>query len=207
MAGDAEQRIEAYLSRLRERLRGMNQDEVREIVEELRGHIIDKVASAGISGELTAAGVDAALAQLGSPDKLAREYLTDSLLARAEVTRTPFGILKSVFHWASLSVAGFWVLIGSTVGYFFGVVFILVGALKLIHPHTAGLWAFPKGNGDVEWAIRLGFGNVPANGREVLGWWIVPIGWIGGWGLVMLTTYIALWAVRLYRASRKLDRE
>src|SRR5271169_4784376 len=108
MAGDAQQRIEAYLGRLRGRLRGANDEEVREIVAELRSHIIDKAAVSGeANGEITPAGVDAALAALGSPEELASQYMTDTLLARAEVSRSPLQILRSLFRWASLSVAGF----------------------------------------------------------------------------------------------------
>jgi len=66
--GEAQKKIEAYLGRLRGKLRGMNDGETREIVEELRSHIVDR-ASAG--GEVTAGGVDAALAALGSPEELA----------------------------------------------------------------------------------------------------------------------------------------
>ena len=94
---------------------------------------------------MTAAGVDAALAALGSPEELASQYMTDNLLARAEVSRSPVQILRSLFRWASLSVAGFFVLLGSIVGYFLGAAFILVALLKPFHPHTAGLWIFPNG--------------------------------------------------------------
>ena len=41
-AGDVQQGIETYLARLRLRLRGINDQDVHEIVEELRGHILDK---------------------------------------------------------------------------------------------------------------------------------------------------------------------
>jgi hypothetical protein len=99
MSGDAQQRIEAYLGRLRQRLRGMNDEDAREIVEELRSHITDKAAA---DGEITAAGVDAALAALGNPEELASQYTTDNLLARAEVSRSPARILESLFRWASL---------------------------------------------------------------------------------------------------------
>ena len=74
ITGESQQRIDAYLGRLRARLRGFKDDEVGEIVEELRSHIIDKAAAgesaayAGEKGEVTAAGVDAALAGLGSPE-------------------------------------------------------------------------------------------------------------------------------------------
>jgi phage gp37-like protein len=56
---EAQRRIEAYLSRLRRRLRGMSGEDVREIVEELRGHIAEKSAA---GGDFTLPAVDAALA-------------------------------------------------------------------------------------------------------------------------------------------------
>ncbi|MFI5102606.1 MAG: HAAS signaling domain-containing protein [Terriglobales bacterium] len=203
MPGDAQQRIETYLGTLRQRLRGVKDAEVREIVEELRSHIMDKLAADKLaaSGEGTAAGVDAALAALGSPEELASQYITDNLLARAEVSRSPLQILKSLFRWASLSVAGFFVLLGSIVGYFFGVVLMLVAVAKLFHPRTAGLWTYRDSTGDLGLSFRLGFGSAPGTGNDVLGWWIVPIGWLVGCGLVMLTTHIAVWFVRQYRRS------
>ncbi|HEY6304325.1 MAG TPA: hypothetical protein VIX14_14815 [Terriglobales bacterium] len=210
MSGDAQPRIETYLSRLRQRLRGVNDRDAREIVEELRSHIMDKAAASGkasgesageVHGELTPAAIDAALAGLGSPEELASQYITDDLLAQAEVSRWPLRILKSLFRWASLSVAGFFVLIGSIGGYFFGTVFILVAVAKLFHPRTAGLWVFPNGGGDFEMSFRLGFGSAPAGGRDLLGCWIIPIGWLVGCGLVMLTTYITVRFMRQYRKS------
>ena len=196
--GNSQQKIEAYLGKLRQRLSGLDDAEVREIVEELRSHILDKAMEAG---EVNEAGVDAALAALGSLEKLASEYVTDNLLARAEVSRSPVRILKSLFRWASLSIAGFFIFLGSVVGYFFGVVFILVAFAKLIHPQTAGLWSYPDKNGDLAISFRLGFGSVPVGGKELLGWWIVPIGWLVGFALVTLTTGVAVWFVRQYRRS------
>ena len=198
ITGQAQQRIDAYLSRLRRRLRGMNDEDARDIVEELRGHITDKASA---SGEVTAAAVEAALAALGTPEELASQYMTDELLSRAAVSRSPVRILESLFRWASLSVAGFLVLLSSIVGYFLGGAFTLCGVLKIIHPHTAGLWAFRGSTGDLETSLRLGFGSAPAGGRDVLGWWIVPIGLVVGCGLVLLTTRFALWCARQYRRS------
>lgn len=201
--GDAQQRVESYLGRLRVRLRSINDQDVREIVEELRYHILDK---AGVGGEVTAAGVDAALATLGSPEELASEYLTDNLLARAEVSRSPLQILKSLFRWASLSVAGFVVLLGAILGYFFGVVFVLCALLKPFHPQTAGLWVLRDSTGNLMTSLRLGFGSPPVGGRDLLGWWIVPLGLVAGCGLLMLTTRFALWCARGYRKSHLLHR-
>src|SRR6202140_1800707 len=201
--GDAQQKMEAYLDRLRARLRGMNDEDVREIIEELRSHIAEKAAA---DGEITAAGVDAALAVLGSPEELASQYMTDDLLARAEISRSPVRILKSLFRWASLSVAGCFVLLGSVLGYFFGAVFLLVAIAKLFHPRTAGLWTYPDNAGDLALSFRLGFGGIPTGGKDVLGWWIVPIGWLAGCRLPMLTTDIGRRFVAQYRKSLLLPR-
>ncbi len=201
-AGDAQQTIETYLARLRARLGGISEQDVREIVEELRSHIVDK-AGAGAEG-VTAAGVSATLAALGSPEELASEYMTDNLLARAEISRSPVRILESLFRWASLSMAGFFAFMVCLVGYLLGVSFVLCALLKPIHPLTAGLWILPAGANDFMISLRLGFGSAPAGGREVLGWWIEPIGLVVGCGLVMLTTRLGLWCVRQYRTSRVL---
>jgi hypothetical protein len=200
--GDAQQKIETYLARLRGRLRGVNEQDVREIVEELRSHILDKASLGG--EEVTAGGVGATLAVLGSPEELASEYLTDNLLARAEVSRSPLRILESLFRWASLSMAGFFAFLASIVGYLLGVSFILCAMLKPVHPQTAGLWILSGSTDDFLISLRLGFGSAPPGGREVLGWWIVPIGLVVGFGLVMLTTRFGLWCVRQYRKSRVL---
>jgi hypothetical protein len=198
----AKQKIEAYLARVRAQLRGFNDQQVAEIVTELRSHTIDKLA---ISGDaVTPSQVDAILAALGTPEELAGQYITDNVLARAEVSRSPLRILDSLFRWASLSVAGFFVLISSVLGYFFGAVFILVAILKPFHPQTAGLWLLHDSTGDPEFSFRMGFSSTPPDGRDLLGWWIVPLGILAGCALVTLTTRFALWCARQYRKSRAL---
>ena len=172
MAGDAEQKIEAYLGGLRGCLRGMNGDDAREIVEELRSHILDRAAT---DGEVTPSGVDAALVALGSPEELASQYITDDLLALAEVSRSPTRILESLFRWASLSMAGFLVLLLTIGGYALGVVLVLCAVLKPFHPETTGLWEIPDAAGNITTSLRLGFGAPPVGGSEILGWWIMPI--------------------------------
>ncbi len=198
MADNAQQQIDAYLNRVRSRLRGLSAQTTGEILAELRSHITERAV---VGGELTATSVDAALAALGSPEELAAEYATDELLARAEVSRSPVHLIESLFRWASLSVAGFFVLLGSVAGYFLGGAFILVAGLKPFHPETAGLWVSRDATGDVAFSLHLGFGSAQVGGREVLGWWVVPIGLLAGCGLVILTTRAALWCAHQYRRA------
>lgn len=195
MTNAPQQKIDTYLAQLRQRLRRLPEHEVREIVEEIRSHIVERSAGGGNTD------VDSALAALGDPSELARGYLTDALLAGAESVRSPFGILGPLFRWARLSFIGFFVLLGSLIGYWLGAIFVLCAVMKPIHPRTVGLWMLPTGPGDLNVSLQVGFANAPVNGHEVLGWWIVPLGLLAGCGLVLLTTRAALWCVRQYRSS------
>ncbi len=201
MANGAQKRIDTYLVKLREGLRGMEEPEADEIVKELRSHIADKASA---MGEMTESSIDAALVALGTPEGLAKEYMTEVLLARMEASRSPVGLLNGLVRWASLSVAGFFALVGSLLGYGFGLVCMLVAVLKPIHPNAAGLWKFIDNTGEPEFSLRLGFGPAPQNGHELLSWWIVPIGLGVGFVCLLLTTSFARWCVRQVHRSQTL---
>ena len=149
---DAQQRIDAYLKVLRKRLRSLGDQDSLDVVEEIRSHILDKAAT---GGDLTPGAVESALAALGSPEELASQYITDDLLMRARVSRSPWLILRSLFRWAGLSLVGFCVLMLSVFGYFLAGSFALCAMLKPIHPHTAGLWLLPDSS-DISLSLALG---------------------------------------------------
>lgn len=203
MPDNAQLKMDAYLGKLRQGLHGINDANAREILEELRSHIIEKASA---TGGLTEASVEAALTSLGPPGTLAEEYNTDDLLERTHSSSSPIRILHVLFRLASLSVAGFLVLLGTLIGYSFGILCVLCALLKLVHPHTAGVWSIPEVTGDTEISVRLGFGPVPQNGHEVLGWWIVPIGLGLGFFCLLLATTFARWCLRQFRSSRPLTR-
>ena len=195
---EAQDRLEAYLLSVRRELRGVSRTEIEDIVAELRSHVLDKPDAAGA---VSLASVEAALASLGSPHQLAAQYVTEAALSRAAASgRSPFAILRGLLRWAALSVVGCLVLVTSLVGYLLGICFFLVALLKPLNPRTAGLWQIADDGGSV-FSIRLGFGG-PAPGRELLGWWIIPIGMLVGYGLITLTTRLAQWSVKAYRKSR-----
>jgi hypothetical protein len=196
---DSQQKIDAYLEVLRKRLRGLGEQDARDVVEEIRSHILDKAL---VGEDITPGAVASALAALGSPEELASQYVTDDLLARAQVTRSPWLILHSLFRWASLSFAGFWVLMFSLIGYGLAGAFVLCAVLKPIHPRTAGLWALPDPADAFSVSLRLGFGPPPVDGRELLGWWIIPLGLVVGTGLVFLTFHFGLWSIRKFWRPR-----
>ena len=198
VSAESQRQIDAYLNTLRRLLRGINDADARDIVEELRSHILDRAAA---SGEVTPAAVAQVLIALGSPEDLASQYLTDDLLKRAQVNRSPWLILRSLFRWASLSFAGFWILMISLIMYFIAGSLSLCALLKPFHPATAGLWLIPDST-DTVLSLRLGFGAVPVNGRELLGWWIIPLGLILAMGLVFANLHFGLWCIRKFWRPR-----
>jgi len=184
--GDAapHEAIDRYLARLRGRLRGISDAAGADIVDEIRSHLLDRAAA---SGPLTADSVAEAIAALGNPEDLARAYLDDETLARARPGRSP-------------SVVGFLMLAVSLVGTLGAAAFVLCALLKPIHPDAAGLWLLP--DSDLELSLRMGFGTPPAGGRELLGWWIIPLGVMVAIGMVVITVRIGLLCTRLMARPR-----
>jgi HAAS domain-containing protein len=153
---DSHQKIDGYLKVLRKRLRGLSDQDASDVVKEIRSHILDKAA---LEGEVTPSSVASALANLGSPEELASQYVTDNLMARARVSGSPWLVLQSLFRWASLSVVGLCTLMFSVLSYFLAGSFALCALLKPVHPSTAGLWLLPTRGMPIR--LACGSGSVP----------------------------------------------
>ncbi len=195
ISADAQQKMDAYLKVLSKRLRGLSDQNASDIVKEIRSHILDKAA---VAEEVTPDSVASALADLGSPEELASQYVTDDLLARAQESGSPWLVLRSLFRWASLSIVGLGALVFSVFGYFVAGSFALCALLKPLHPSTAGLWLLDDPEDVYSFSLRLGFSSPPAHARELLGWWIVPLGLILAMGLVLFTFHLGLWSIRKF---------
>ncbi len=196
---ESQKAIDTYLSTLRRRLSELRDEDVNDIVEEIRAHILDKT-SAGSTSE----DVAATLAALGTPEELAGRYRSDELLQRAQVTRSPFTRLLGLFRWATLSIVGFVVFCVSVVGYALGGGLVIMAGLKVLWPRQTGLWktVYPDGT----WGLSFSFssGNAPA-GHELLGWWSLPICLILGTGLLFLTFRFGSWSLRKFWRPRVLQ--
>jgi hypothetical protein len=198
MPTDPEKAIETYLAYLRRHLRELMDEDANDIVEEIRAHILDKT-----SGALTAENVSSTLAALGSPEELASQYRTDELLKRAQRTRSPFVSLHSLFHWATLSTAGALVFIVSLFGYTIGGGLVILAGLKLVWPHSTGLWknTYPDGT----WGLNMSFSSgKPPSGQELLGWWLLPLCLVVGTGLLFLTFRFGSWTLKRFWRPRVL---
>ena len=188
--------VDAYLATLRKELRELMEEDARDIVEEIRAHILDKT-----SGDASLASVEATLAALGTPQQLAVRYRTDELLQRAQLSRSPAMVFRSILRWATLSIVGLVVLILSGVGYCVGGILAVIGLLKLFFPRQAGL-NIDYQNGHFL-SAGFGAGSGPHTGHDPIGLWLIPICLVLGGGILFMTYKFGSWSLRkLWRPRR-----
>ena len=191
-SADTEPKIESYLARVRVAPRGLPDREIDDILRELRSHVDELVGKEG-------SGVEAALQSLGDPLDLAQTYRSENQMVRAQCSGSPLIILQGLRH-ASRSTLGRVTANALYVFGYFGMGTRWAGALeKVLAPSRGGLWYT---SGDF-WSITLVVGgNPPAGARELLGWWLVPIALLAGWGLKYVSDRIAQWWIGRYRRSK-----
>jgi len=185
--------VDAYLAALRRQLRDLLDEDVKDIVEEIRMHILDKTAE-----DCSQGAVAAALAALGNPEELAARYRTEELLQRAKLSRTPAYMLHSLLHWALLSVLGLLVFSISVLGYVLGGGLFILGVLKVFNYQHTGLWGVFT---EHEWSLGFQSGG-EHGGHELLGVWLLPLGLLGGPVLFFLTLRFGMWSVRKFWRPR-----
>lgn len=189
--------IDAYLLRVKEKLRDMPGTEVADILAELRSHILDSVGIPNAAGSQNAA--EDTIKRLGPPDVLAEMYLTENLMARAEASRSPWLAMRTLFRLAIKSAWAFGACLASLIGYLAAIAFFVCAVAKPFYPDHDGLWW------DTKTHTLVGLGLIwPApSDRELLGWWIIPLG-LGIFVVVLfVTTRFARWNVRHMRRSHR----
>jgi hypothetical protein len=191
-----ERKLEEYLGALRAGLRDLPEAERSEIIAEINSHIRD---SAGEQLETNA--VEEALERLGTSAELASLYTTQSLLKRAETSRSRWLLFTSLFRYATISIAGFFIFLGLLAGYFITAFLLLAALVKPFSPSGVGLWWKPNG----ELSLNIGlFTSPPTGGTELLGWWIIPLGLLLGAMAFWITPRFGRWAIRKFGPAPRL---
>jgi uncharacterized membrane protein len=189
--------LDTYLAQVRRHLKGLSEAETREVLLELRAHVLDRV-----EGNITPKSVEAAITALGAPRDVGLANVTERVAAVMEKNRGFFGVLAAVVRLASLSVAGFVVFMVSLFGYSISAGLLLVAVMKPIAPANTGMWV---GNGSYSLGVMDRAGE-HAGAHEVMGWWIIPFGLIAGLAIGYLTWVFGRVAVQAMRRSGRRTR-
>jgi len=187
-AASTSTQVDRYLARVRVAMRGLPEREIDDVLHELRSHV----------DEMGAEGVEAALDSLGDPLALAQRYRSDNEMVRAECSGSPLAILVGLRHASRASTGRVTLTACYVLGYF--VMGTLWGAAleKLVSPSRGGLWIVP---GDLSSLTLMVGGAPPAGAREMLGWWVVPLALLAGYGVKVLSDRAAQWWIARYRRT------
>lgn len=189
-----QRRIDAYLMQLRRSLGELPQPEVADILQEIRGHILERAEAAG---NLTDERLAEILKALGRPEDIAPLYQAEALMARARTSFSPTLLLKGALRWAMLSARGFALFVVALLGYGLALGLLAGGFGKMIAPNKIGAWMSPG-------SFSIG---TTTNGaaHDMLGWSLVPVGLIGGTLALIATTWILRWALGFAKLRMPLD--
>ena len=212
-------RIAEYLANFRKALAGVPATEKDELIEEMRSHIVERVATEGqVGGDV----ISRVLSAVGDPKELASQYRTEALLRQAASSRSPWVLLRSTLRWGTTGIAGFVALVVTLAGYGCAAACYLCALLKPIFPARIGLWLSPEHtltlgywNGRllgtevygiaVRPPISFGLGTLSSTNspvREILGAWLFPVSLLVGLLFVMVTSHFTSWSIRKFGLRR-----
>ena len=98
-------------------------------------------------------------------------------------------------------MAGLIVFVVSVVGYCIGGMLVMIAFIKAMNPHNSGLWVvYERGH-----TLSASFGTgsqPPPHGFDPLGLWVIPIAFVLGTGLLLLTFRFGSWSIRKFWRPR-----
>jgi len=178
-----ESRVGGYLFVLERSLNlGLPRDVARDATREIESHVRERIAAVSESSDERAA-LEQILAELGPPLRVAQAYSTERTLDEAVITGRLLPMARAIAHLAATTILGFLAALGLLAGYMFGVVFLVLAALKPIFPDNVGFWVV-NGPGSMPSSLSARF---PADGVPAGGNWVILIGLVFGLGFLLLT--------------------
>jgi hypothetical protein len=188
LSESGESRVNGYLFVLeRSLLTFLPRETARDAVREIDSHLRDRITAAEAVTDERAA-LEKILNELGPPLRVAQAYSVERVVDEAMVTGGIAAMLRAVWHVAMSGVTGFFVGFLVLWGYLIGAALVVLGLLKPIFPDNVGFWV----NNDsalkgFDLAFRMGYGPGVRHEHLVGGYWVMPICFVAGFGLVFLT--------------------
>jgi len=200
--------VERYLDEIRKAAADAPDAERNEFIEEIRSHIIDRLAVTN--------DVEAVLRAIGDPQQLAAQFTSQVGLRREARSFSPWSLLRGMLRWSVAGTAGLLSFLLAGFGYGCAIVFFSSLLLKPLYPDRVGLWLGPEStitygfwdgrlvNSNVYGisvrpAFQLSLGTLGATDgpvREIAGRHIYTIGVLFGALALFGTTLFSRWVMR-----------
>jgi hypothetical protein len=190
-----QRRIDAYLAELRRCLGELPPEEVHDILQEIRGHILERTEA---SGELTEERLVEILKALGRPEEIAPLYQVDSVVAKGRVSVSPRLVLRAIHRWSVVSGWGLVLFVLGIVGYSTGFSLMLSAIAKVISPDRVGRVGRRR-------PLRHRHCPRPRRARRA-GMVAGAVGLAAGALIVFGTSRLLRWTLRFARVTRPTER-
>jgi HAAS len=206
--------VNQYVARLQKAFAHVPSAERDELVEEVRSHVLERIAAEPHVTEDVVSGI---LRAVGDPEELASQHGTQDMLRRAATSRSPWVLLTSTVRWATTGIAGVIALFVTLTGYGCAAVCYLCVLLKPLFPARIGLWLSAEhfatlGYWDGRFSgthvygisvrppVSFVLGTLGPTGpvRELLGPWLIPVAFLGGGLFVVATTLLTRRFIRRF---------
>jgi uncharacterized membrane protein len=183
-------RVNGYLFVLERSLATvLPRESVRDVLREIDSHLRDRISAAQAQPDERTM-LERILSELGPPQRVAQAYSVERTVDEAVVSGKLFTIARAVWHVAMSGASSFFAALGLFVGYFAGVVFIVLAVLKPLFPKNVGIWVGDRSISegvDIGWRAGVSVA-ASGHGHNVGGYWVIPIFLVAGCGLLFLTT-------------------
>jgi uncharacterized membrane protein len=180
--------IESYFAALETQLSDLSRPRQEEVLQELRGHVFDRLE------QVAAPSMDdcrTVLKAMGTPEEIGRQYRLELLLNKSAWKISPWKMLRTLFRWTLTGVQGYIVFVIALLGYTMAACLYLTALLKPLFPHNVGLFVS-------EHAINLARFPTQPSGVEMLGPYYIPVAVFVGYLFTLVTTLAIRFVVRRF---------
>jgi uncharacterized membrane protein len=157
-----------YFNRIDKMIRSLDKTQKEETKLSIQDHLLDSFQNEKEAEE--AVRLLNAIEKMGEPEEYLKPMVADKLLNKASNTMSPLIILKGLYYYIYGGIKRFVVSFSFIMGYILTLCFLLIAILKFFMPNSIGLFLYPHGG------IKLGLGIPAGAAKDILGYWIVPIG-------------------------------
>jgi uncharacterized membrane protein len=180
-----------YFNRIDKMIRSLDRTQKEETKLEIQDHLLESFQNEKEDKE--AVKLLNAIEKMGEPEEYLKPMVADKLLTKASNTMSPLIILKGLYYYLYGGIKRFIVSLSFIMGYILALCFLVIAILKFFIPNSTGLFLYPDGD------LKFGLDINAAAAKEILGYWIVPI----GIGLSSLTYFILTRFLRSLKSKKR----
>jgi uncharacterized membrane protein len=138
---DCSELIGKYLATVKAGMKGLDENQRREILAEIRSHLTDRIDQLRQQGSTRP--TEDALRAMGDANEIAAQFSEAAVVRASAHSNSPWTLLLAASRLASKGLRGALVFTAGLIGYITAIAFTTAAVAKLILPARVGFWVGP----------------------------------------------------------------